>query len=102
MHALDLRETKLADYDASTIGHKAEDGSFDSQPRETKIYLSLYAHFFGVTLGDPRWNPSVDINVDGAIDVYDIVLIAGDFEETAQCFPIQSIYCALDALCARA
>jgi len=34
-------------------------------------------------MGDPRWNPSVDINVDGTIDVYDIVLIAEEFGENA-------------------
>ena len=81
---LDLRDTKLADYDASPISHKTGDGYFhSSQPRETWLYLGLCAHFFGVTMGDPRWNPSVDINVDGTIDVYDIVLIAEEFGENA-------------------
>jgi len=80
---LDLRETKLVHYDVFFIGHTAEDGYFQSRPTGTMIYLHLCARLFGVTLGDPRWNPTLDTNVDGIIDIYDIVLIAGDFGETA-------------------
>jgi len=47
------------------------------------MYLRLCARFFGATLGDSRWDQTLDMNIDGIIDVYDIVLIAGDLEETA-------------------
>ena len=83
---LDLRDTKLADYDANPIGHKVEDGYFQSQAREDMMRqraLAVMAAAFGVTSEDPRWKSAADINVDGIIDVYDIVLIAGDFGETA-------------------
>ena len=82
---LDLSDTKLADSDAYPLGHMIEDGYFLSQPIETNIQLRAIAAIvaaFGAKIGDPRWIPAADINLDGTIDIYDMVLIAGDFGET--------------------
>ncbi|MGA9387910.1 MAG: hypothetical protein WBV70_03685 [Candidatus Bathyarchaeia archaeon] len=34
---------------------------------------------FGSYLGDPRWNPKVDLNGDNVIDMVDLVIIAKNF-----------------------
>lgn len=78
---IDLRDTKLVHEDVFFIGHKAEDGYFQSRPTKPMVFLRLYERFFGVTSDDSLWSPTLDINVDGIIDIYDIVLVAEDFRE---------------------
>jgi hypothetical protein len=38
--------------------------------------LVLFAHAYGATPGNPKWNPQADFNGDGSVDLRDLVLLA--------------------------
>jgi hypothetical protein len=37
------------------------------------------ANAFGTVPGDGRWNPDADLNSSGGIDIYDAILLSGNF-----------------------
>jgi len=47
-----------------------------------EIGESFSARAFGSTPSEPNWYPVADINSDGIVDIFDIVVVALHFGET--------------------
>jgi len=85
---LDLYDTRLADRYANPIPHDVFDGyikvckligdvNFDGLVDMKDITILKVA--FGSEIGDPNWNPNVDLISDSIIDIFDGVVIAANF-----------------------
>ncbi|GAB4581344.1 MAG: hypothetical protein Fur0022_40910 [Anaerolineales bacterium] len=45
--------------------------------------LALIGSHYGLSIGDPAWDPRTDINNDGVIDLQDLVLAASNYQRTS-------------------
>ncbi len=42
--------------------------------------VSFVAFYFGTKVGDPNWNPLADLDHNGKVDIYDVAIIANEFD----------------------
>ena len=45
--------------------------------------MALIGSHYGLTSGDPEWDPRVDVNNDGTVDLQDLVLAASNYQKTS-------------------
>jgi len=45
--------------------------------------LAIVASLYGMSEGEPRYNPEADLNDSGKIEIYDIAIVARDFGKTS-------------------
>ncbi len=45
--------------------------------------MTLIGSHYGLTSGDPEWDPRADVNNDGTVDLQDLVLAASNYQKTS-------------------
>jgi hypothetical protein len=89
---LELFDTIIGDFAASTVAHNTTDGYYEIPPTVLGdlnydgtvniLDIIAVASVFGSRQSQPNWNPNADLIPDGVINILDIIIVARNLGQT--------------------